>query len=239
MGGMRSENVMLQQISEAPPADTGVATQTEAAARLLSKAILAGDIPAGARLNIREISTRTGIGPTPVREALANLAGRGLVTFSGQRGFRVVPISREDLSAILTARNVVEKGALALSIANGDGEWEVELVASLHRLKMFTDNPPAQLEQRIETFEQVHRQFHLALIGACGSDRLISIFLDLYDQTRRYRALLVKDGTDRNDAFDKHDALVRHCLARDERKALDVLADHNGLLLETIYDRPR
>lgn len=221
--------------TDAQMADSAFATHTEAAARLLSDAILSGSVEPGSRLNIRDISGKTGIGATPIREALANLAGRGLVTFSGQRGFRVVSVSREDLSAILTARNVVERGALSLSIARGGEDWEVELVASLHRLRMFTANPPGEMQARIDAFERVHRRFHFALIAACGSDRLIDIYLDLYDQTRRYRALMLRSGAGHHIAQEKHEALVQHALARDEEGALAALADHNGMLLEAIY----
>ncbi|KEQ54894.1 Transcriptional regulator, GntR family [Sphingobium chlorophenolicum] len=219
------------------PAETAFATHTEAAARLLSDAILSGDIAPGARLNIRALSEGTGLGPTPIREALANLAGRGLVTFAGQRGFRVVPVSPEDLESIMTARTVVEQGALTLSMARGTEEWEVEVVASLHRLKMFTDNPPADLETRIETFERVHWRFHLALIAACGSDHLIAIYRDLYEQTRRYRSLMFKSDADAGDAYEKHGQLAQYCLSRDKDRALEVLSGHNNILLNTIYER--
>lgn len=229
---------MSQTTQEAAGLTSPFATQTEAAARLLANAILSGELKSGTRLNIREISAQTGIGPTPTREALSNLAGRGLVTFSGQRGFRVVESSREDLAAILTARDVVERGALVLAIRNGQEDWEAGLVAALHRLKIFTSNPPTDMDVRIETFERVHRSFHLALIGACGSKRLLSIYSDLYDQTRRYRAMTLHGGVDRHDAFERHEALVDRCLARDEEGALEVLTEHNSFLLEVIYDRP-
>src|SRR3546814_4513520 len=66
----------------------------------------------------------------------------------------------------MTARTVVEQGALALSMDRGTEDWEVEIVASLHRLKMFTDNPPTDIDKRIDTVERVHWRFHLSLIGA-------------------------------------------------------------------------
>lgn len=226
---------MSQTTTDNATADTNFATHTEAAARLLSDAILSGGIAPGSRLNIRSISQDTGIGPTPIREALANLAGRGLVTFAGQRGFRVAPVSREHLSDIMTARTVIESGALSLAITHGTDEWEVEIVASLHRLKIFTDNPPADLESRITTFERVHRNFHIALISACGSERLVEIFLDLYEQTRRYRALMLKSDVDGYNAYQKHARIAQHCIQRDRDRALMDLASHNAMLVEAIY----
>lgn len=216
-------------------ADPAFSTQTEAAARLLSDAILSGRMAPGSRLHVRSLSGELGIGPTPLREALANLAGRGLVTFSGQRGFRVASTSREDLEEIMAARTVVEKGALALSIANGDGDWEADIVAALHRLKLFTDNPPASHDEQVEAFELVHRRFHLSLIAACRTDRLISIYLDLYEQTRRYRALLVNSAMEPANVFEKHQALAASCLARDEQGALALLEEHNSFLVSIIY----
>ncbi|APL95099.1 transcriptional regulator [Sphingobium sp. TA15] len=226
---------MSYEPRKSPPAESAFATHTEAAARLLSDAILSGDIAPGTRLNIRALSEGTGLGPTPIREALANLAGRGLVTFAGQRGFRVVPVSPQDLQSIMTARTVVEQGALALSMDRGTEDWEVEIVASLHRLKMFTDNPPTDIDKRIDTFERVHWRFHLSLIGACGSDHLIAIYQDLYEQTRRYRSLMLKTDVDPDQAYEKHSLLAQFCLSRDKRRALEMLSGHNNMLLSTIY----
>src|SRR3546814_12208534 len=67
------ETHMSYEPRKSPPAESAFATHTEAVARLLSDAILSGDIAPGTRLNIRALSEGTGLGPTPIREALANL----------------------------------------------------------------------------------------------------------------------------------------------------------------------
>ena len=78
-----------------------------------------------------------GIGATPLREALSRLAARGLVDAIGMRGFRVKAISYEDLADIVRIRTTIEREALRLSMANGGGEWEAGVVASLHRLRHY------------------------------------------------------------------------------------------------------
>src|SRR3546814_20828555 len=104
----------------------------------------------------------------------------------------------------MTARTVVEQGALALSMDRGTEDWEVEIVASIHRLKMFTDNPPTDIDQRIDTFERVHWRFHLSLIGACGSDHLIATYQDLIEQTRPYRPSILTTDVDPDNAHQNH-----------------------------------
>ena len=79
--------------------------------------ILRGALAPGARLGIAETAARYGVGATPLREALSRLAARGLVDAIGQRGFRVKPISRDDLADIVRIRTVIEREALRLSMA--------------------------------------------------------------------------------------------------------------------------
>lgn len=131
--------------------EPGSSTLSAAAADAISSAIVGGDLAPGSRLAIRDLSTELGIGPTPIREALTGLAGRGLVVAYGQRGFRVAQVSRQDLLDLILARNAIETGALRQSMERGDADWEAEVAAALQRLKYFSANPPASVEERVAT----------------------------------------------------------------------------------------
>ena len=97
----------------APPE---ASTLSERAARLVEHDILAGHLAPGSRLGIVDLVRRYEIGATPLREALSRLMSRGLITGVGQRGFRVVGLSREDLEDITRMRIAVEIEALRLSM---------------------------------------------------------------------------------------------------------------------------
>ena len=63
-------------------------------------ALDAGDLTPGSRIIASELATRLGLSRAPVREALAVLAGQGLVELLPDRGAMLRPMSVRDLAAI-------------------------------------------------------------------------------------------------------------------------------------------
>ena len=57
--------------------------------RLLRDDIISGSLPFGSRLRIDELATRYGVSHMPIREALRELHGEGLVVIEPNRGARV------------------------------------------------------------------------------------------------------------------------------------------------------
>jgi GntR family carbon starvation induced transcriptional regulator len=220
-----------------PATPTLEKTRTEAASVAIADGIMSGVLQPGLKLRIRELSERFGFGPTPLREALAGLASRGLVEAEGQKGFRVAPVSREDLNDLMQARTVVETGALRLAIANGDAAWEAGIVSALHRIKLFCEARPSDVAAAATAFEKANSDFHDALIAACGSPRLIALQRSLFDQTRRYRSLMslkrVKGG--KMGEYEAHRELADLAMARKADAACEALAQHNRLTLQLVF----
>ena len=77
---------------------------------------------------------RYGVGGSPIREALMRLEAEGLVTLEQNKGFRVSPVSREQLLDLMKTRVEIEGLALRWSIEKGGVEWEANLLAAFHRL---------------------------------------------------------------------------------------------------------
>ena len=208
---------------------SGALTLAEVAAEKVRGAILSGAIAPGSKLHIQRLSDEFGLSATPMREGLARLVATGLVEALGQRGFRALPISMDDLADIQRMRHMVEVEGLRLSIARGDLQWEQNIVAGLHRLKTLSvvkDNAGIQAHAAEPSFDHAHKAFHTALIAACGSRRLLAAHSDLHDQFYRYRLVLrmvprSKAATDRD-----HLELARLVLARDFQAASTALHEH-------------
>jgi len=58
----------------------------------------------GEKLRIEVLRTRYDVGGTPLREAMNRLSTEGLVTQSEQRGFRVTPVSADELLELTRTR---------------------------------------------------------------------------------------------------------------------------------------
>jgi len=162
-----------------PASEAG--TLSERAATRVEQDILAGHLAPGARLGIVDLVERYEIGATPLREGLSRLVSRGLIVGIGQRGFRVADVSREDLADITCMRTAVEIEAVRLAIAQGDDAWEAGILSALHQMRRHIERTGNEFREGAEDFDRLHKGFHTALLGACGSKRMLAAHSDLYD----------------------------------------------------------
>jgi DNA-binding GntR family transcriptional regulator len=94
-------------------------TYIEAVQQRLREDIVSGRLAPREKLRLAELKTRYEMGSSPLREALSRLVGEGLVTFEGNKGFRVRGLSREDLADIAYMRTAVETFAIRTAIERG------------------------------------------------------------------------------------------------------------------------
>ncbi len=219
--------------------DRAVDTLADLAADSIRQRILSGELAPGLKLRVQELSQRLGFGLTPVREGLVKLVASGLVEVTGQKGFRVIPISLEDLEDIQMTRHLVEIEALRLAMLKGDIAWEGRIVAALHQLKSIGANarrfvvPWGTLE-----FDKAHKEFHAALISACGSPRLMGLFQELNDQIYRYRLVLKSSPRKKTDSDKDHENITRLVLARNFEGAAEAMHAHIDLTLHSLGKKP-
>ncbi len=191
--------------------------------------ILEGTLPPGEKIHMAELAAFFGVGLSPIREALSRLTATQLVIAKSQRGFIVAPLSIEDLHDIYATRTIIESITLKLSIERGDTEWEANLLASFHRLSRIEKEEAIDSSEKYRAWEKYHRQFNLALISACGLKHLLYIQTQLYRQTERYRRIWFLAGLQKNNVLlfsRKQKGIMEAALARDTKRALDLLESH-------------
>ena len=146
------------------------ATLSERAAMLVEQDILAGLLAPGSRLGIVDLVQRYDIGATPLREGLSRLMSRGLIVGTGQRGFRVADISREDLLDITLMRTAIEIEAIRLAISSGDDAWEAGILSALHQMRRHIERTGDEFREGAEDFDRLHKGFHTALLAAAAQN---------------------------------------------------------------------
>jgi DNA-binding GntR family transcriptional regulator len=198
-------------------------TFAQAVQARLASDILNGHLAPGTRLRLQTMCDTYQVSMSPLREALAGLAGRGLVIQEGQRGFRVARASAGDLRDVTETRVNIETTALRLSIERGDDAWEAAVLAAHHRLRR---RPRSEKLLVDETWEELHRGYHIALIAACGLPRLLGFCTMLHDHFDRYRRLAVLHGGRHPLLKSNHATIVKAALAKDTKRAEDLLATH-------------
>jgi len=200
----------------------GNKTLAGAAYQRIKADVVGGVLTPGQRLRIDDLREAYGTGASPLREALSRLAAEGIVVSIGQRGFRVPPVTIDELRDITNMRILLETEALRQSIEHGDEEWEVEVVASFHRLtKAETGDRPEFAEWEVR-----NKGFHDALLSACPSRWMLRFYETMYDQHRRYRAISMQASTSRRDVHAEHERIKDAALARDSDKACAETVEH-------------
>ena len=190
----------------------------------LRREVLDGVLKPGSRLRFDEMRARYGVGISPLREALTRLAAEKLVTLEEHKGFRVSPISSNDLRDILFMRKEIEAMGIRLSIAKGDDRWEAGIVAALHELGK---RRSVGVDGRMDTeWEERHRTYHFSLVSCCGSPRLLQIRELLTDQSDRYRRLSHTYPTEKRDHLTEHTELADAVVARDADAAVFLIRRH-------------
>lgn len=206
-----------------------MSSQTEVIYQAIYENILDGTLSAGEKLHIGKLAKRFAVGLSPVREALSKLTGTNLVIAISQRGFKVLPLSLEDMDDLYTTRIQIEKIALTLSIEKGDANWEANLLAAFHLLSQAEKKETLNTIEDYKFWEKHHRVFNLALIAACGLKHLLIIQEKLYQQTERYRRIWFLAGLKKNSILTfstKQKLIMEAALARDVEKAASLLEDH-------------
>ncbi|MES9986687.1 MAG: FCD domain-containing protein [Candidatus Thiodiazotropha endolucinida] len=199
----------------------GAKTLSDQAYLQLRSDIIHGELQPDEKLRIEHLRTAYGVGASPLREALSRLTADGFVTAEGQRGFRVAPMSEEDLADITQLRILLEKQALCQSIEQGDDAWESRIVAAFYQLEKVEESEerdPAEWEIR-------NHDFHEALIAGCSSKWLRRFYGILYDQHKRYRNIALSTEIPR-DLHQEHKELRNAALARDGKRACDAIEQH-------------
>ena len=195
----------------------------------IKRDIIFGELQPGSKLKLDALKERYSASLSTLRETLNRLASDGFVEAPEQRGFLVTPVSREDLTEIAELRALLECHALELSIANGDTDWEGNLVAAHHKLHLMEQRLLKGDDSEKETWKRYDSEFHQAMIAACNSKNLLSLHSIIYDKYLRYQMLVL---TYRGEvAAQEHKRMFDAALAKDADTAKKLLEDHirNGL----------
>ncbi len=194
--------------------------------------VIFGRLEPGRRLRLDRLSQEYGASVSTLREVLNRLASERLVVAEGQRGFGVAPVSIADFEEIAALRLLLEEHAIDRSFAAGDVEWEGLVAAAHHKLAAMERRMLAGERDVAERWKGYDREFHQALIAACGSQTLLEIYTGVYDRYLRYQmvAVIFRGAL----AADEHQALLDCALKRDAARARAILRAHiEGCLAHT------
>jgi DNA-binding GntR family transcriptional regulator len=167
-----------------------------------------------------------GVGLSAVREALCQLTADGFVIAEEQRGFRAAPVSAKDLMDVTRVRTEVETFAIRDAIANGDVQWEAQIMAEGHKLFKARRADGASPRLIGDAYRSQHAAFHDALVSACTSSWMQRFRRTLHAHSERYRQIAVLYNDQPRNVNEEHRAIMEAALARDADLAAELTTEH-------------
>ncbi|MEV5301940.1 GntR family transcriptional regulator [Amycolatopsis methanolica] len=167
----------------------------------LKSAIVNGELVAGSLYSVHDLAERLGVSRTPVREALIQLAERGMVRFERNRGVRILQTSLHDLEEVFAIRLLLEVPATHRAVTQRTAAWVKELGAQLKAMR-------AAAEKRDEaTFMAADRRFHEVINEASGNVRLARYIDSLRDMVLLRGASTVDTSRSLSDILAEHEEI--------------------------------
>jgi GntR family transcriptional regulator, vanillate catabolism transcriptional regulator len=131
--------------------------------------VLAGALPAGARLYEVSLAEELGISRTPVREALAQLEQEGLLERAPSGGYAVRTFTFQDVADALELRGVLEGTAARLAAERGADATRLRQIGLV---LAGLDTATGEDSYDFNAYESLNAEFHMLLAGLSGSDIL-------------------------------------------------------------------
>jgi DNA-binding GntR family transcriptional regulator len=203
-----------------PPIVTAGQSLVERVSHAVRRAILEGRLRPGDTLSISDLAADLGVSHSPVREALQQLAGQGLVVLRPARTAVVASLGIPALTDIYRLRTLIEADA---------GARAARLLTDEHLViieREFTELTDAPVDS--EHFWTSHNAFHSAIMEPVTTPRLERIVAELWQSAERY-IRIVYGETDvlfTLSAQDRHRPLLEAAKARSASKMRKALTQH-------------
>jgi DNA-binding GntR family transcriptional regulator len=218
---------MIIQHATTPARDGhGTTLKRDQAYAALYQEIVRLRLAPGAIIDESALNQYPGLGRTPIREALHQLASEGLVTIYPRRGMVVTPINLLDVQQQTEARLVFEPNVVRLAAKVGTvADWDV--------LEALLETAPVTIETEddVARASDVDRRFHYNIAAATGNRYLA----ELVDRIGRMRArmpfLFFRHGT-YQPVTDQHVAILARLRTGDAEGAARLVEEHIKLTQE-------
>jgi DNA-binding GntR family transcriptional regulator len=197
-----------------------IRTMSGQIATRIRQKILGGDYAPGAALLQDSIAAEYGVSKIPVREALVRLRAEGLIDIEAHRGFRVRPLSTEEVDEVFRLRLTLEPAAVGIGAKLARPADHAAARAALSALDA------ALVAGALGDIGSLNSAFHLALIVPRAQQVSMEILTRLHTLSQRYvRMHLLPAGRVRR-AMREHDTLFKTWSKGDARAARRLTQSH-------------
>ena len=188
--------------------------------RELTQQIIAGDLPAGAKLNEVDVALRLGVSRGPVREAFRALEESGLVRFEKNRGVFVRKVSLQEADEIFELRALLDEFAGRRAARNATPGDIVKLQRLVDQMGV------AAARGDVDEYFALNLEFHDRIIELAGNAKLAHLYRRLDNELNLYRRASLNAAGNLPVSVAEHRAIVDRIAAHKPAAAGRLLHDH-------------
>ncbi|BCW69113.1 GntR family transcriptional regulator [Arthrobacter sp. NicSoilB8] len=157
---------------------------------MIHEAILNGDLPAGARLRVRDLAEQVGTSVMPVREAIRRLEEAGLAEREPHKGAVVKSLTLEELIHVYDVRRLLETEAARLGSQRVTAQDCDKMQAEYELMRS------AITERRVIALLDHDEAMLSILYEAAGNPVLVQMIRTLWQHCRAYKIVGAQGSLD-------------------------------------------
>ena len=199
---------------------------------ILEELIVTQALQPGASVTEEELAQRTGIGRTPIREALQRLAREGLVSIRPRSAIVILEMTHARQLQLLEARAALQEQTVRLAARRADVDQRAKMLQLARAVE------DAAVIGDGELYLHIARDIHTVLCEAASNEFLQRFMGSLYVLSRQFSFTHLRE-VDIPRAAGTHAGILRAVAARDEEAAARASQEMMAFLLEFTVDSQR
>ena len=205
-----------------------IRTIKEQVYEILKKNILDGIYKPGERIQELKVAKKLNVSRSPVREAIKELIGEGLLVSVPNKSITVKKLSAREINDIFDFRNITEKYAIEKTVKNIDKR----ITGKLNSIK--NDFQELYNDNDLHKYCKVDSEFHNFLIESSGNTLLYQVVCNVMALIEQFRVISLSSQQRFEESLDEHVSIIDYILNKDEKSAWEVCQKHLDLARDEI-----
>jgi DNA-binding GntR family transcriptional regulator len=210
-------------------------TASEHVYTILKQWILSGELTPGERIDQDAIASRLELSKMPVRSAIEKLAAQDLVVMHSHRGATVSSLTEEHLDDIYLVRCNLE----GLTVKLATERMMPHDITNLTGMIREQEALALQTNSDIEPILVANREFHMYIYRLAQRPVLLTIIERLWEQSERYRRILLSEVGMVDGSINEHRRLVDLMSQKRADEASQFLIEHNRKTQQVVLSTMR
>lgn len=205
-------------------------TIKEQAHEIIKENIISGKLKPGEWLQESRLAESLNVSRSPVREALKQLVGEGLLENIPNKGVFVKTLNIKDIYNVFEFREVLEKYAIKKSIELFTDEYEKKLD------KIFINLKDTFEKGDLNEYTKIDTKLHYFLFEMCDNEIINDVVNNVFPLIQPFRIIALSSKDRFYESFEEHEGLISGIKERNFEKAWGYNKVHLRLARDIIME---